>query len=368
VTPPLAFPTAEDLARLTFKERIELAPGMSAYAVTENGRLAAVGVVSMAPPPPIEGLIPPFVAVLVVLLVVAIGFARHLARPLARIAEAARRFGQGELGARTEVRRRDEIGEVGRAFDEMADRVTGLMAAREEMLANVSHELRTPLARMRVALDLVEDGQSDAAREILPELTQDLGELERLLDDVMDLSRLELSRFDKSTAQPLRWETLAPAELVEKAVSRFRARHESHLVLVEIAPDLPSISADPVLLRRVIENLLDNARKYADAGSTIRIAAAADKNGVMIEVEDKGIGMDESDLQQVFTPFFRSDRSRSRKTGGVGLGLALAQRGVEAHGGTIGIRSSPGVGTTVTIRLKSVVPPTRRPDPAPVPV
>jgi signal transduction histidine kinase len=108
---------------------------------------------------------------------------------------------------------------------------------------------------------------------------------------------------------------------------------------------------DSVLLRRAIYNLLDNARKYSEPGSTIRVSASARERGVTIAVADSGIGIDDADLKQVFTPFFRSDRSRARQTGGFGLGLALARRVVEAHGGMIEIMSSIGRGTTVVIKL-----------------
>jgi len=140
-------------------------------------------------------------------------------------------------------------------------------------------------------------------------------------------------------------------ELIQAAVSRFRAQCQTHQIVAEVSPVLPAASADRVLMRRVVENLLDNARKYSDAGTTIRIRASGTKNGVRVAVADDGTGIDAADLKKVFTPFFRSDKSRSRSTGGVGLGLALARRVVEAHGGTIEIASTPGAGTTVTLVL-----------------
>ena len=141
------------------------------------------------------------------------------------------------------------------------------------------------------------------------------------------------------------------ASLLERTAARFRIEHKTHTLHLELGPALPTIHGDSVLLRRALENLIENARKYSDPGSVIHLRAAASGRGVVIEVCDQGIGIDASDLKQLFTPFFRSDRSRSRQTGGVGLGLTLARRVVEAHGGVIEIESTLGLGTTVKVEL-----------------
>ncbi len=138
---------------------------------------------------------------------------------------------------------------------------------------------------------------------------------------------------------------------MEKAAARFRSQHKTHELCTQVEASLPTLQADSVLLRRVIENLLDNARKYSEPGSPIRMTATQETGEVLITVTDLGIGLEEADLKQVFTPFFRSDRSRSRATGGVGLGLVLARRVIEAHGGTIELISTPGRGTTVRLTL-----------------
>ncbi len=139
--------------------------------------------------------------------------------------------------------------------------------------------------------------------------------------------------------------------LVERAAARWKGLHAERPLDVQIAPAVRDawISGDPSLLRRVIDNLLDNAHKYSPAGAPIRVSAEL-RGGdrVAVAVADHGIGIPPEDLERVFTPFFRSDRSRSRATGGVGLGLALAKRIVGAHGGEITVRSPPGDGTTVS--------------------
>jgi two-component system OmpR family sensor kinase len=285
---------------------------------------------------------------LILLLVISLAFNLHLVRPLRRIADAATRFGKGELDARSAVKRSDEIGDVARAFDDTADRVNRLMAAQRELIANVSHELRTPLARMRVAIDLIADGVTQRAVEVLPEISRDLEELERLLDDVMTLARLDPGRGgDGQPMTPLRRERLEAKELVSRAAERFRALYPERKLDVALNPPAAPLNVDPVLMRRVLDNLIDNARKYSEGESAIEVEVASEAQHAVFTVRDHGIGIERADLEHIFTPFFRTDRSRDRATGGVGLGLVLARRVVEAHGGSIQIESEPGRGSQV---------------------
>ena len=134
-----------------------------------------------------------------------------------------------------------------------------------------------------------------------------------------------------------------------------RARHADRPLTVTVADKLPAIDADPVLFRRVVDNLLENAHKYTpDRSSPIELSISRDGDRVSFVVKDKGIGISAEDLPRVFTPFFRGDRSRSRETGGVGLGLTLAKRIVEAHRGTIDVASEVGSGTTVRVRVPAI--------------
>jgi len=345
VSPPLPMMTAAELAR---GDEIRRDQFDVAHAIRERGVVVAVGVVAIQQPSMAELAFDPLLMLLGLLLLLSVGFTVHLVRPLERVAATAERFGRGDLAARTGVVRTDEIGEVARAFDGMADRVTRLMQAQHDLMANVSHELQTPLARIQVAIDLVQDGVTTRAQELLPGIASDVAELERLIEDVMTIARFE--RADGTTA-PLPRESMPVDELLARARARFLGLHDSHPLVVAIAPGLPTLAASPVLLRRVLDNLLDNARKYSEPGREIRLTAAPTATGATITVVDRGIGMDDADLAQLFTPFFRSDRSRTRATGGVGLGLVLAKRVVEAHGGSIQVASALGCGTTVTVVL-----------------
>jgi two-component system, OmpR family, sensor kinase len=291
------------------------------------------------------------VALLGVVLVMSIAFARSLARPLQTLEAVAAAFGRGDHDARTGLRRSDEIGAVAVAFDDMADRVNQLVQSQRELMGNVSHELRTPLSRMRVALDLVAEGDAAMARAVMSEIERDVLELEVLVDDVLTSTRLDL------VAQPLRVETVDPADIVRSAEQRARTLGSRHPIRVTMPLGLRPIAADPALLRRALDNLLDNARKYSDPGSPIDVRVREDGAALVIEIEDRGIGIATGELESIFTPFFRADRSRHRGTGGVGLGLSLARKIAEAHGGAIRARSSLGRGTVMRVELPTVTPP-----------
>ncbi|BDG02264.1 sensor histidine kinase [Anaeromyxobacter oryzae] len=328
-----------------------------ALPVVSGGAPVGYLVLEVDPRRPPGGVRPPPELLGLAVLLVALGIAAALlgssiAAPLDRLARTAHALGSGDLGARTGLRRRDELGDVARAFDEMADGMVGLIRSQTELIANVAHELRTPLARIRVALDLAADGDAAVARESLAEIGEDLAELEGLVNDVLATARMDLAANTATGGTPpMRRAALDVAEVVGAATERLRHRYPDRRVEVELEPGLPAIDGDAVLLRRAIDNLLDNARKYSPPGSELRVRALRRGEEVAIEVVDRGEGIAAEDLDRIFTPFFRADRSRARATGGVGLGLPLARRIAEAHGGTLVARSAPGAGTTMTVTL-----------------
>jgi two-component system, OmpR family, sensor kinase len=309
-------------------------------------------------PDPTRGL---FVlgAVLLALALGSIPLARSIASPVERLTAAARALGAGDLAVRSNVRARGEVGELGRAFDEMAERVEALVRSEKELLANVSHELRTPLARIRVALELAAEGDLERARRFLGEIGADLDELDRLVEDVLSAARLDLAAG--GGRWPIRRAPVDVPAVVAAAAERFRAAWPGRALETEIAPGLRSPSGDAALLRRLLRNLLDNAAKYSEPPAPVAVRARAVDGAVELAVADRGIGIDAADLPNLFTPFFRTDRSRARGSGGVGLGLALARRIAEAHGGTIAVESAPGQGTTVRVRVPLEVAPEEAP-------
>jgi two-component system OmpR family sensor kinase len=285
--------------------------------------------------------------------------ARWILGPLTKLSRAAAALGEGDLGVRVDLRRGDELGDVGRSFDQMASRIQQLLKTERELLANVSHELRTPLARIRVALGLVARASDDERVASLAEINEDLSEIEGLVNDIITSTRLQIEDAgragrNKGGGFALHLEAVAPATLCDRSAERFRAHHPKRLLDVRVDPGLPAVRVDAVLLRRAIDNALDNAHKYSpDPKTPVGLRARGDDDDfVVFEVSDQGIGIPVEDRARIFEPFFRSDRSRSRDAGGVGLGLTLAKRIVEAHGGTIDAETPlEGFGTTLRIAV-----------------
>jgi two-component system OmpR family sensor kinase len=304
------------------------------------------------PPPPFAPALWALGVALVGAALASIVLARSFVTPLSELANAAEKLGAGDLAARVKSQRRDEFGQLAQAFDDMADRLTQVLRSQQELLANVSHELRTPLARIRVALDIAAEGDASAAQEALGEITEDLGELERLVSDVLQTAKLDLAAGRAGAALPrLRSAEVDVRTLAETVAQRFRSTHPSRNLELVLDAQLPTLQADQVLLRRALDNLLANARAYSDEEHTITLAAHADTKQLTIEVIDRGIGIASEDLPNVSKPFFRTDKSRARRTGGLGLGLSLSRRIVEAHAGQLDIESKLGEGTTVRITL-----------------
>jgi signal transduction histidine kinase len=353
-TPSLAPATSDERTALTSAPgnavaRQGLGRPRLVVGVLDHGKLAAYAVASPRRQGLLHGTLFVMAGVLA-LVCVAIPLSRSIAQPLARLGKLARALGEGDLSVRAYVDRRDEIGDLARAFNDMAARVQRLRHAERELLADVSHELRTPLARMRVALDLAADAEPARMQRYLREIERDLAELEQLLVDIIESSRIEIDALRWQEARPpLRQQRVCVERLIEASVRRFSELWPTRRLICQMAVNLPPVQGDPAILRRALDNLLDNARKYSADDKPIAVHAGPgevrDLAGVRIEVVDQGIGISPEDRPRIFTSFFRADRSRARATGGVGLGLALARRIVEAHGGTIGVDSEQDRGS-----------------------
>jgi signal transduction histidine kinase len=281
--------------------------------------------------------------VLLVSLALIYPLSRSITRPIERLTAAAESFGHGDLAARSGVESDDEVGTLARSFDEMAARIQATRKAEKELLANVSHELRTPLARIHVALELIHAPDEDV-RKRLSVVGEELEELERLIADVLTTSRLELAQA------PLRRTPVSAEQMVEKGRQRVLALEPERTVNTEVQPGLQMLADEP-LLSRALDNLLDNARKYGgDSRSAIRVDARQENGQAVIAVSDGGAGIPPEELELIFDPFYRGTTARARETG-FGLGLALARRIVEAHGGSIRASNVPGGGARIEMRL-----------------
>ncbi|MDX2087065.1 MAG: HAMP domain-containing sensor histidine kinase [Kofleriaceae bacterium] len=262
IEPPLAWATGSELAALK-KGKWALDLGR---IVVRSDDASMIGVYHPNRPSfPWAFILPMCGAILLVVGGASIWFSRRLAHPLDQLAEAARKFGAGDTTARADLKRNDELGEVGRAFDEMAERTSAVIQAQRQLMGDVSHELRTPLARIRVALELAAEDPV-AAKDVLADVGADLDEIDQLISDILTTARLD------GTDVAIDRRPTNVGELAERAVHRFAARHPGRCLEPMIAGGERDIECDPVLLRRAVDNLLDNAVKYSDAGTSVKLA------------------------------------------------------------------------------------------------
>ncbi len=257
--------------------------------------------------------------------------ARGMTSPLREMAAAARRMAQGDYRHRVRVSSRDEVGQLAEAFSRMAREMEGVERLRRELVANVSHELKTPISALRAHLENLLDGVERSDRETLAVMLAQSERLSRLVDELLDLSRLE------SGEVPLSVEPVLLRPLVEQVVAEVAIARAGHPVEVanDVAPALAPVRADAERLHQVLFNLLDNAVRFTPSGGRVGVTASSDGSRVEVSVADTGPGIPDTELSRVFERFYRLDHARSRSEGGTGIGLTIARSLVEAHGGAI---------------------------------
>jgi two-component system sensor histidine kinase CpxA len=264
--------------------------------------------------------------------------AYYLTTPVRRLQKAVERFGGGELSARAGSNRRDELGQLARTFDQMADRIEMLLAAERRLLLDISHELRSPLARLGVAIELARSG--DGREAALDRIEKESERLNKLVGELLQVTRAEGDPASRRV-EPVRLDQLLK-ELAEDAEMEARA-HDCQVEWKETGAAVTD--GDPELLRRAIENVIRNAIRYAPPGTRVEITLER-KNGLgVIRVRDYGPGVPEDSLPRIFNAFYRVEGDRNRAGGGgAGLGLSIARRAVELHKGHIRARNAhPGL-------------------------
>jgi len=225
-----------------------------------------------------------------------------------------------------------------------------LTRLKNDFIATVSHELKTPLSSMRVLVDTLLEGKQqgqEQTREYLQLVARENERLSRLIDNFLTFSRMERNK------RTFEFEDVEPAEVIEAAVEATRGKFEpdGRRLEVEIAPGLPAVAADRDALVTVLMNLLDNAHKYSGKDGHVALRAYEADGEVCFEVQDNGIGMTPGVVRKIFNRFYQADRNLSRTAGGCGLGLSIVKFIVDAHGGSIDVKSQPGKGSTFTVRL-----------------
>lgn len=274
--------------------------------------------------------------------------ARSLTAPLGRLQRATRDFAAGDLSIRvgTGLHGSDEIVELGHDFDAMAERIEQLVASQRTLLRDISHELRSPLTRLAIALELA---RKEAGAVITPQLDRIEREAERLNQLIGQLTTLTLL---ESGAQRLEREPVELRQLLtEIAVDAdFEATALGRRVLLT-TPGMVFVTASAELLRQAIENVVRNAVRHTPAQSVVTIELLAQATSALIRVRDHGAGVPPEALEQIFLPFYRVDAARERQSGGSGVGLAITERAVRLHGGTVTAYNHPEGGLMVEIVL-----------------
>ena len=295
-------------------------------------------------------------AAIAAILACVIGYfvSRSMAKPIQRITSTAKQIRNGDLTARTGVSGADEIGQLGETFDDMASTIERDIKLEHRLTGDVAHELRTPLMAMQATVEAMQDGVLPADDEHFEVVASEVRRLSRLIDAMLKLSRLENGSTEFNS------ERTDIVYLVRGLVSsQHQLFHERglHLRFVDETPHGELYAdVDPDLLREAIVNLMSNAMRYTNAGGWVKVSLRQDRSDVLISVQDTGIGIAKEDIPQTFARFWRSDVSRERESGGLGVGLAITKEIVDRHNGTILVESELGKGTTFTLRI-----PQRRP-------
>src|ERR1700674_4007736 len=287
--------------------------------------------------------------------------------PVTRLRKAAQSLAAGDLSARTGAPasgRHDEMTELMRDFDRMAERIEGLVDSQSRLLKDVSHELRSPLARLSVALGLARQrAASELDPEVAPELESSLNRIELEADRLNQLIQrlLTISRLESGT-DGIRKTKLSLRELVEQVARDAEYENPGRGCRVTSAVNPPSdaadeflVEADPDLLRSAVENVVRNATRYTAEGTTVEVRLerqlSATGEEIVVRVLDSGPGVPDEALQKIFEPFYRLDDARNRQTGGAGLGLSIADRAIRLHGGQLRASNRKEGGLEVEIRI-----------------
>jgi len=289
--------------------------------------------------------------------IISLIISKTLISPIQGMTKAAEAMADGDFSRKIRVDSADEIGVLAKAFNDMAAQIESMLEElksaeklRREFVANVSHELRTPLTNIRSYAETISDDK-DIPQEMEDEFLRIIiNQSDRMTKIVQDL--LELSRYD-SGASVLAIEEFSIEQAVRDvyAAIALEARKRSHVLNLELEWKLPKVKGDRAKIEQVLMNIIANALKYTPDGGTIAIYSGTTGGDVWVKVEDTGVGIPSEDILRVFDRFYRVDKARTRESGGTGLGLSIAKEIITRHGGDIMIDSTPGVGTSVTVKL-----------------
>jgi signal transduction histidine kinase len=270
-----------------------------------------------------------------------------IASPIRQLTATVDRFGRGDLRSRSQLKRRDEIGNLATAFNDMADRIQELLTVERQLLQDISHELRSPLARLSLGIDLLE---TTANRELATSrLRRDVDRLTTLVGSLLDVTR---EASDPAARKRIPVDVGA---IVHEAVDSCTLQSDLQSSRVHVEGHAEqSLVADPELIRRAVDNVLQNAIRHAPANTSIDVSVAERGTEIVVAIRDYGPGVPDALLPRLTDPFFRVDEAREANKGGTGLGLAIAKRAMELHHGTlIAQNASPGLRVILTLPVPS---------------
>jgi len=272
---------------------------------------------------------------------------RRITSPVGVLVNAARRLGRGDLSQRVQVRGEDEVAALAQAFNTMATDLEHDEQLRRNLIADVAHELRTPLSNIQGYLEAIRDGMMKPDATTIGSIHEEAAMLSRLVNELQELSLAEAGELK------LVYQEEDIGKLVKQAVTPWQPQVETKEISLSLnLPDnLPLVNIDWQRVNQVLHNLLENAVNHTGKGGIITVAAAKQGNWLEVSVSDTGEGIPAGDLSNIFERFYRVDRSRARATGGSGLGLTIARRLVEAHGGKITVQSELGKGSRFSFTL-----------------
>ena len=294
-----------------------------------------------------ETIVPVGIAACGVAILLGLLLTWQLTGPMRKLKTAAQGIAGGDLSQRVDIRSKDEIGDLGRAFNEMAENLSRAEELRRNLTADIAHELRTPLSVIRGNLEAIVDGVFQPTKENVSSIHREAVLLSRLVDDLQELALAEAGQL---RIEP---EITDVSSLIGRVVTNVatRAQSEGISVVTDLAPELPLVSVDSQRIGQVILNLVDNALRHSSEGGTVAVRTRRATDGVQVDVVDQGPGLSREEKSLVFERFYRGDKTRSRATGGAGLGLAIVKQLVEAHGGRAWVESTEGQGATFSFTL-----------------
>jgi len=259
---------------------------------------------------------------------------RWVLKPIKWLTEGLVRVGEGDFTHKVPENRKDELGKLAISFNTMTDKIQDMIKARDHLLRDVSHELRSPITRAKVALELIKD------EDLQKSIGDDLTEMEKMISEILESEKLINGGLKKSRTNL--------AEIITETIEKYKS--EPAKVVLQKMPEIIMLELDAELIKTVLKNVIENALKYSSQqDKPVEVSITVQPEEVIVTVQDYGYGIPEKDLPNIFEPFYRVDQSRSKETGGYGLGLSLSKKIIDAHEGEIEIESEEGKGTVVRL-------------------